>query len=115
MGRTKSLAWAMIVATAAHFGCASVQQNPIDGMVRSADSAADHWRIVEYYRGEADEARRKSAEHGRLAEVYDGRHKWGDAFADLAGDHCRELSALEGDRAAHYEKLAAEHERLAQE
>ena len=87
----------------------------IDQMLRSADSPGDHWRIVEYYREAAVEARRQGAEHRRLAEVYGSRHSWGVAFAGRAREHCAELAAFEEERAARLDRLAAEHERIAQQ
>lgn len=105
----------ILLATAGTLGCASVPRAPIDEMIRSAESPGDHWRIVEYYREAAADARRQGAEHRRLAEAYSGRHNWGVAFADRASGHCQELAASEEERAAHFERLAAEDERVAQQ
>ena len=115
MVRTNVLASAALLVFIGLWGCATAQPTAIDDAVRSADSPADHWKIVEYYRAEAAQARLRSEEHRRLAAVYDGPHNWTDRFAELAGDHCRELAALEDQSAARYEQLAVEHERLAQE
>lgn len=114
MVRNWALGMGFVVAMSGLLGCASVAPKPVDEMVRSAESAGDHWRIVEHYREAAAEARRQGAEHRRLAGVYGGRHSWGVAFADRARDHCEELAAFEEERAAHFDLLAAEHERIAQ-
>lgn len=95
--------------------CASLRGPSLEDTVQSAESPSDHLRIVESYRRAAAEARDDAAEHERLAEVYAGRHRWGMAFAARAGQHCNELAALSQQRAARYDALASEHERLAQE
>jgi hypothetical protein len=96
-------------------GCATAPGPSIEEMVRSAESPSDHMRIAEHYRRAAAEAREDAAEHERLAEVYGGPHRWGAAFAALAREHCNDLSASSYQRAAHYDQLASEHERLAHE
>lgn len=110
--RSHSLA---ALAGVAVLGCASPGAPGVEELVRSADSAEDHWTIVEIYRREAAEARKMAAEHRRLAHVYGGRHNWGVAFTNRASDHCMELSMSEDERASYFELLATEHERLAQE
>lgn len=111
----RALAVAILLSTVGPLGCASPPRPPIDEMIRSAESPGDHWRIVEYYREAAADARRQGAEHRRLAGVYGSQHNWGISFADRASDHCQELAASEEERAAHFERLAAEHERIAQQ
>lgn len=113
MGRRNAFGLAFLAASAG-LGCVFLGEARIEELVESAATADDHWAIVEYYREKAAEARKKGAEHRRLAGVYGGRHNWGVAFADRAGGHY-ELAALEDERAARYELLAVEHERVAQE
>jgi hypothetical protein len=99
----------------AGLACASLQDTRIEEQVRSAQSSSDHWKIVEYYRAEAGQARKKSAQHRRLAGVYGGPQREGMVFAEHAREHCNTLADSEDVIAAQYDLLAAEHERLAQE
>ena len=96
-------------------GCASHQAPRIERMVQSAVSASDHRAIAEYYRNDAAAARESGQEHRRLAGVYGALHNRNVAFASRAADHCNELAATEDERAAMFELLAVEHERLAQD
>lgn len=111
MLRSRAIPTIMLLVTLS-LGCAAGQRSAIEGLVETADSPADHAKIIEYYQAEAAEAREKAAEHRRLADSYGGRQNWGVAFAERAMAHCMTLARLEEERAASYAQLAAEHERM---
>lgn len=112
MHAATAIGLALAVALAAS-GCASPGPEPVGAWVESADDAGDHWRMVEYYRSAADEARERAAEHRLRAGRYEARRAQGMPFAARAVEHCDTLAALEGERALRFDRLAALHEQLA--
>ena len=89
-------------------------------LLKSAKQPAEHRRIAEYYRQEAQRLTASSKHHAAEAEVYAKNppfaaleSKHGYAFGQSAS-HCRFWSKLNAEEAAEAIKLAALHDEMAQ-
>ncbi|HWB84426.1 MAG TPA: hypothetical protein VG675_09825 [Bryobacteraceae bacterium] len=83
-------------------------------LIRSANSASDHERIVDYYRSEAKRLERKRLEHEQeLAEYYKNPARYPGKYPTM-GDHCRGLAAYYQIAAQKANAKADMHSRLAQ-
>lgn len=84
-------------------------------LITSANTAADHERIADYYRSEAKRLERKRLEHEQeLAEYYKNPARYPGKYPTM-GDHCRSLAAYYQIAAQKANAKADMHSRLAQD
>jgi hypothetical protein len=90
-------------------------------LLRTAKEPAEHRKIAEYYRQEAQRLTTSSKEHAEMAETYaknpsfaSPESKQGVSFGQGAS-HCRRWAQLDAEQAKEAEALAALHEDMAKQ
>lgn len=96
-------------------GCAPVPTEPspdLQRRIESARTSSDHEGLATYYRQEAAVARAKSAEHRKLAKLYEGRAPDPRSRSELPS-HCNAIVNMYERIAAEYDGMAESHQQLA--
>ena len=114
MGRSL---WMTALTLAVAAGCLSRLPDPLSLQARNAQTAPQHRAVGDAYRERAQEYRRESAEHSKLAEWWSGL-AGGRAPSTGTGrfesaQHCQRLSAYLTAAAAEADALAREQESIA--
>jgi hypothetical protein len=97
----------------------TISKKELKVLLRTATEPAEHQKIAEYYRQEAQRLTTSSKEHQELAAIY-GKNppfpamesKHGDSFGQGAS-HCRKFAELQAEAAKEAEALATLHEGMA--
>jgi hypothetical protein len=96
-----------------------ISKKELKVLLKTASEPADHQKIAEYYRNEAQLLTNSSKEHQELAALYAKNppfpameSKHGDAFGQGAS-HCRKFAELQAEAANEAEALATLHEDMA--
>jgi hypothetical protein len=105
--RALAVAMGLLVglATAVVAAGPPITEEQLPEKIEKATSAADHQALASYYRGEAQAAEKKVAEHETMAARYaglTGKRDW--------ASHCSSLVAYYRKIAAEYQDLAKLHE-----
>ena len=96
-----------------------ISKKELKVLLKTASEPADHQKIAEYYRHEAQLLTDSSKEHQDLAAIYAKNppypameSKHGDAFGQGAS-HCKKFAELQAEAAKEVEALATLHEDMA--
>lgn len=125
--KTSRVCFTIVVLASAAFGLAAQDQplrdahklspSEVKTLIRGASTPEDHLKLAEYFRQEASEEATAARLHEEMAEIYEPMPLPSgfkpESIREMKG-HCREF-ARNADRAsAAAQKLAAEHEKLAE-
>lgn len=87
------------------------EEDEITTLIETAKTPEDHIKIAEFYEMQAQKMQKKAAKHTAMASAYKSRSKpWPGMVR-----HCTNLANESKEEAAEYNKLAAEHRKMAQE
>ena len=91
-------------------------KNEVKVLLKTAKEPADHRRIAEYYREEAQKLAARAKYHEEMGELYkdqplpyEGKHPYGS----VGVSHCKYWADLDNKQAKEAEGLAALHEDMA--
>ena len=116
MGRSLSVT---VLTLAVAAGCLSRLPDPVSIQARNAQTAPQHRAVADAYRERAQEYRRESAEHSKLAEWWSGlaggRMPATGTGRFESAQQCRRLSEYLTAAAAEADALAREQEALAEQ
>lgn len=95
-----------------------ISKNELKVLLKTAKEPADHRKIAEYYRQEAQRLAAEARDHQGMAEIYkkrplpfEGKHPYGS----VGLSHCRYWADLETKEAHEAEALATLHDEMAKE
>jgi hypothetical protein len=96
----------------------TISKKELKVLLTTAKEPAEHRKIAEYYRQQAQRLSASSKQHAQMAEIYakdpvykSRESKTGDTA--MGANHCRKWAKLEAEEAKEAESLAALHENMA--
>lgn len=112
-----TMALSSFVPTSSAQASKPITKKELKVLLKTAKEPAEHRKIAEYYRQQAQKLTAESKEHAELAEIYAKnpftasvtKHS---AFGQGA-THCRKLAELDTEQAKEADALAALHEDMA--
>ena len=110
------LATLIPLALAAQAGDASLSKDDLHKLIASATSAADHQKLADYYKNQAQLAEASAAEHEDMLKAYaenPSPHK-ATKWPNPEG-YCRDMVRIYKQQAQLNTDLAAHHERMAKD
>ena len=112
---SRRAASAVLLAGMALSGCAAVVPPPGPSLAQRIEAArtrADHEALAAYFKGEAQAARAKAAEHREMLQAYQRQVAGGRGNANMA-THCNSLIQGYEGMAADYDRMADGHRQMA--
>ena len=89
----------------------AAEEDEIMTLIETAKTPEDHIKIAEFYEAQAVKMQEKATKHSEMASAYKSRSKPMPGMVR----HCTDLAAESKAQADEYNKMAAEHRKMAQE
>lgn len=92
----------------------NLTKSQVKALIQTAKTPADHMKLANYYRYQANKLQGELKDHEEMAAAYD-KNPMGHPIpkGQTLGDHCRNLTKYIGDEAKEASEMAAMHEEMA--